>query len=147
MKVILQQDVKNLGEMGEIVRVKDGYGRNFLIPRGLAIVANDRNTRQLQHLQKVAAEKADKEKAESQELAKLIESTPLSFVVAASEEDDKIFGSVTNRDIAQKLAENSINVDRKNIILNEPIRSLGKFDVKISLKRGVTATASVLVQR
>ena len=147
MKVILQQDVKSLGEMGDIVRVKDGYGRNFLIPRGLAIIANERNTRQLQHLQKVAAEKADKERAESQELAKQIEATPLSFIVAASEEDDKIFGSVTNRDIAQKLAENSINVERKNIILPEPIRSLGKFDVKVSLKRGVTATVSVLVQR
>ena len=147
MKVILQQDVKSLGEMGEIVRVKDGYGRNYLIPRGLAIVANERNTRQLQHLQKVAAEKAEKEKAESQELAKQIEAVPLSFVVAASEEDDKIFGSVTNRDIALKLAEHDINIERKSIILAEPIRSLGKFDVKVSLKRGVTATVSVLVQR
>ncbi len=147
MKVILQQDLKNLGEMGQIVRVKDGYGRNYLIPRGLAIMANERNTRQLLHLQSMAAAKADKERVEAQELASKIEAIPLSFVVAASEEDDRIFGSVTNRDIAQKFEEHGLEVDRRSIILNDPIRSLGKFDVEVQLKRGVTATISVLVQR
>ena len=87
MKVILQQDVRNLGDMGDIVRVKDGYARNYLLPRSLAIIANEKNTRQLEHLKKMAEAKAEKERQASLELANRLENTPISFEVKIGEDD------------------------------------------------------------
>ena len=146
MNVILQQDVKNLGAMGDVVRVRDGYGRNYLIPRGLAILADEKNVRRLQHLQRMAQEKAEKERKEAQAIAEQLAEVSLSFTRESSE-DDKLFGSVTNRDIAAALSEKGHEIDRKNIELPEPIRTLGRFEVSISLNRGVKATMVVFVQR
>ena len=85
MKVILQQDVHNLGDMGDIVRVKDGYARNYLLPRGMAIIANEKNTRQLDHFKRMAEAKAEKERQSALELAKKLENTPISFEVKIGE--------------------------------------------------------------
>ena len=146
MKVILQQDVDFLGQMGDIVKVKAGYGRNYLIPRGLAIIANEKNERQLKHFQSMAQAKAAKELAEAKAFAAKIEAVKIGFVRNSSDEN-KMFGSVTTKDIVEALKEKDCAVNRKDIVLEEPIREFGSFDVSISLKRGVKATVSVIVQQ
>ena len=146
MKVILQQDVRNLGDMGDIVRVKDGYARNYLLPRGMAIIANEKNTRQLEHFQRMATAKAEKERQASLEVAKQLENTPISFEVKIGE-DDKVFGSVTSRDITERLNQNGFELDRKNIQLPAPLKTLGSHKVKVALKRGVTAEIEVYLQK
>jgi large subunit ribosomal protein L9 len=146
MKVILQQDVRNLGDMGDIVRVKDGYARNYLLPRGLAIIANEKNTRQLEHLKKMAEAKAEKERQASLELANRLENTPISFEVKIGE-DDKVFGSVTSKDIVERLGENGFALERKNVQLPSPLKTLGSHKVKVSLKRGVSAELEVYLQK
>ena len=102
MKVILQKDVSNLGKIGDIVRVKNGYGRNYLIPRGLAVIADERNQRVLDHQKRIAQSLATKQRAMVQELADKLQDTTLSFKRESSE-DGKLFGSVTKRDIAEEL--------------------------------------------
>ena len=146
MKVILQQDVRNLGDMGDIVRVKDGYARNYLLPRSLAIIANEKNTRQLEHLKKMAEAKAEKERQASLELANRLENTPISFEVKIGE-DDKVFGSVTSKDIVERLGENGFALERKNVQLPSPLKTLGSHKVKVSLKRGVSAELEVYLQK
>jgi large subunit ribosomal protein L9 len=103
MKVILQKDVPHLGVIGDLVKVKDGYGRNYLLPRGLAVLANESNTRQLNHQKRVAQTLAAKQLAAAEAAAKTISSTPVAFKLEAGE-DEKLFGSVTSRDIAEALA-------------------------------------------
>ncbi len=147
MKVILQKDTKNLGLMGDIVKVKDGYGRNYLIPRGLAVIADERNVRHLNHQKAIAQAKALKETDAAKAVAAQIAETQLTITREAGEEDDKLFGAVTNRDIAEALAEKGVEVDRRRIHLAEPIKSLGRFEVEISLNRGIKATVIVFVQR
>ena len=146
MKVILQQDVRNLGDMGDIVRVKDGYARNYLLPRGMAIIANEKNTRQLEHFKRMAEAKAEKEKQAAMELAKKLENTPISFEVKIGE-DDKVFGSVTSKDIVERLSENGFALERKNIQLPGPLKTLGSHKVKVSLNRGVSAELEVYLQK
>ena len=146
MKVILQKDVEHLGQMGDIVKVRDGYGRNFLIPRGLAILANEKNKRQLRHFQGMAQAKAAKELAEAQEFAAKIEGVTVGFVRNSSDED-KMFGSVTSKDIVEALSEKDIEISRKNIVLAEAIREFGSFNVTVQLNRGVKAQLPVVVQQ
>ena len=146
MKVILQQDVRNLGDMGDIVRVIDGYARNYLLPRGMAIIANEKNTRQLDHFKRMAQAKAEKEKQAALELAKKLENTPISFEVKIGE-DDKVFGSVTSKDIVERLTENGFELERKNIQLPSPLKTLGSHKVKVSLNRGVSAELEVYLQK
>ena len=146
MKVILQQDVPKLGDMGNIVKVRDGYGRNFLIPRGLAIIADEKNVRKLKHLQGIALAKAGKELAEAEAFAAQLSDVKLGFVRESSD-DEKLFGSVTSRDIEQALAEKELVVSRKNILLAEPIREFGSFKIEIQLNRGVKGTITVIVQK
>ena len=146
MKVILQQDVRNLGDMGDIVRVKDGYARNYLLPRGMAIIANEKNTRQLDHFKRMAQAKAEKERLSALDLAKKLENTPISFEVKIGE-DDKVFGSVTSKDIIERLTENGFELERKNIQLPSPLKTLGSHKVKVSLNRGVSAELEVYLQK
>ena len=146
MKVILQQDVRNLGDMVDIVRVKDGYARNYLLPRGMAIIANEKNTRQLDHFKRMAQAKAEKERQSALELAKKLENTPISFEVKIGE-DDKVFGSVTSKDIVERLTENGFELERKNIQLPSPLKTLGSHKVKVSLNRGVSAELEVYLQK
>ena len=146
MKVILQQDVDHVGMIGDIVRVKDGFGRNYLIPRGLAVIADERNVRRLNHQQRIAKAKAAKELAIAEAQAKKIAETQISINCEAGE-DDRLFGAITNRDIADAFKTAGVEIDRRRIALPEPIKALGRFEVQINLDRGVKATAVVFVQR
>lgn len=146
MRVILKQEVHNLGDAGEIVKVAPGYGRNFLIPRGYAIPASEGSIRQLEHQQRVAEAIRRKQLAGSKDLATKLEQTAITIRREAGE-DDKLFGSVTNRDIVDALAAEGIEVDRRAIQLDEHIRSIGLFTVPVRLHRQVTANVRVYVIR
>ena len=144
MKVILQQDVPHLGQIGDVVRVKDGYGRNYLVPRGLAVIADDRNVRQLQHLKRVADAKAAKLRTEAEALAARLSQTAVTIRREAGE-DDKLFGAVTNRDIAAALEAEGITVDRRQIQLDEPIKSICVATVDVKVARDVLGSVKVYV--
>ena len=144
MRVILQQDVEHLGQVGEIVRVKDGYARNYLVPRGLAVIADERNVRRLEHQKRQAASKAAKELAKAQAAATILEQNAVTIRRQAGE-DGKLFGAVTNRDIADAFAEDGFELDRRQIELEEPIKSLGLFNIPVKLDRGVRASVKVYV--
>ena len=146
MKVILQKDVPHLGTIGDLVKVKDGYGRNFLLPRGLAVLANESNTRQLNHQKRLAQTLAAKQKAAAAAAAKTISSTPVAFKLEAGE-DDKLFGSVTSRDIAEALAAKGVEVDRRKMTIDGALKEIGSFDVPVELGSGVTANIRVLIEK
>ena len=146
MKVILQKDVPHLGTIGDLIKVKDGYGRNFLLPRGLAVLANESNTRQLNHQKRLAQTLAAKQKAAAEAAAKTIESTPVAFQLEAGE-DDKLFGSVTSRDIAEALAAKGVDVDRRKMTIDGALKEIGSFDVPVELGSGVTANIRVLIEK
>jgi large subunit ribosomal protein L9 len=146
MRVILKQEVPHLGEAGEIVEVKPGYGRNYLIPRGLAIPASSGSVAQLEHQQRVADAIRRKQMSGAQSMAARLEGVAVTIHRTAGD-DDKLFGSVTNRDIAEALAAEGIEVDRRAIKLDENIRAIGLFNVPIRLHREVSATVRVFVMR
>lgn len=146
MKVILREEVKNLGHMGEIVSVKDGYARNFLIPQGLAVEANMGNVKELENEQKKIQQKAAKMKASAEELAAKISAVSVQIQAKAGEED-KLFGSVTAMDIAEALKAKGFDVDKKKIVLDEPIKRLGDFKVDIKVFPEVSAQVAVSVVR
>jgi len=144
MLVILQQDMPKLGTIGDVVKVKDGYGRNFLVPRGLAVIANTRNVKALDHLKRQSTRKADKATAEAEALAAQIAQTPVT-VKAEVGEEGKIHGAITNRDIAEALAQSGIEIDRRAITIAEAIKATGAYEVSISLGGEVSATLKVFV--
>ena len=144
MKVILQKDVDNLGQVGEVVKVKDGYGRNFLVPRGLAVIADSRNLGRLSHQKRVAEGKASKERASSLALAETLFHTAVSIKRKAGEEG-KLFGAVTNREIAEALKAEGVEIDRRQIILPEPIKNICVFQVPVKLAREVESQIKVYV--
>ena len=146
MKVILQKDVPNLGTIGDLVKVKDGYGRNFLLPRGLAVLADESNTRKLNHQKRLAQTLAAQQLAVAETAAKTIESTPVAFKLEAGE-DDKLFGSVTSRDIAEALAAKGVEVDRRKMTIDGALKEIGSFDVPVELGSGVTANIRVLIEK
>lgn len=146
MKVILQEDVKNVGNVGDVVNVADGFGRNFLIPRGLAVLADESNVKRLEHQKRVTAHKRAKLEKQAQELAEKLATAAVSIKRAAGEED-KLFGSVGNRDIAEALEADGFAIDRKNIMLDEPIRNIGVFNVPVKLPMGIKASVKVYVIR
>ena len=146
MRVILKSEVSKLGDAGDIVKVSDGYGRNFLIPRGLAIPASEGSVRELEHQKRVAEAIRRKKLQGAQALAKQLEGTAVS-IRRETGEDEKLFGSVTNRDIAQALAAEGLEIDRRAIQLDEPIRSIGLFNVPVRLHKDVTAQVRVYVIR
>jgi large subunit ribosomal protein L9 len=146
MKVILQEKVDNLGSTGDIVRVRDGYARNFLVPRGLAVVADEKNVHRLEHQKRVASARAARLLKEAQELSVKISANNITVKVEAGE-DNKLFGSVTNRDISEALAKDGFEVDKKLIVIDEPIRSLGVKVVKVHLHPSVDANLTVYVTK
>lgn len=145
MKVILQKDVNKLGKTGDVVRVKDGYGRNYLLPRGLAIIADERNQRVLAHQKRIAQSLASKQMAIIKELAEKIQDITLSFKRESSD-DGKLFGSVTNRDIAEALKENGVDIDRRRINIPAPLKEIGRTEVEIILSQEVKPTLTVFIQ-
>lgn len=144
MKVILREDVYNLGKSGELVSVKEGYARNFLLPRNLAMLANDANVRQLDHEKAVIELRQAKLKGTAQAEAKKLSNVAITITRKVGEQD-KLFGSVTALDVAEALAAAGHKLDRRWIHLPDPIRSVGQFPVEIRLHREVTATVTVTV--
>lgn len=137
MEIILKQDVKNLGSKDDIVKVKNGYGRNFLIPNGFAIIANESNKKQLAETQKQRAFKEQKLKEEALKIAKKLETLSVK-VGAKSGETGKIFGSVNNIQVADALKKLGIDVDRKNITLkDDAIKNLGNYTATVKLHKDV----------
>ena len=145
MKLILREDVENLGKGGELVEVKPGYGRNYLLPRGLAVPANPRNVRELEHQKAVAAAKAAKLKASAQAVAKRLSDTPLTLKRKVGEQD-KLYGSVTALDLAEALAARGLEIDRRHIDLSEPIKTIGAFEVPVKLHSEVVGKVKVTVE-
>jgi large subunit ribosomal protein L9 len=144
VKVILREDVPSLGDAGEVVTVKTGFARNFLIPQGKAIAATASNVRELEHQKRVIAERVARElKLLEGERAK-IEGVVVEIAAQAGEEG-RLFGSVTAAQISERLAERGLEVDRRRIALSEPIRQLGEHDVTVRLHRQVAATIKVKV--
>ncbi len=139
MQIILTQDVANLGKAGELVTVRPGYGRNYLVPRGLAVTATIHNKNQLEHERRAIERRVAKERAVASEIATRLNGMTLQFERRVGE-DDKLFGSVSNRDIADQLKRAGIELDHRVIELEHPIKALGKYEVNVRLAAGVAAT-------
>ena len=139
MQIILTQDVDNLGKAGELVSVRPGYGRNYLVPRGFAVSATVRNKNRLDHEKTLIERKVAKERASATELATRINGITLQFERMVGD-DEKLFGSVTNRDIADQLKRAGIDIDHRTIALDQAVKALGKYEVPVRLATGVIAT-------
>lgn len=146
MKLILTHEVTNLGAPGDIVEVKDGYGRNFLLPRKLAIEANAANKAVIDQMKAAAVRRSASEKHEAEALAKQFEGLSVSFQ-RRSGENEQLFGSVTSSDIADALEKKSFHIDRRKIQLHEPLKSVGEFDVPVKLHKDVTAHVKVIIEK
>lgn len=144
MEVILKEDVANLGHRGDVVKVADGYGRNFLLPRKLALQATLANKAVIEQMKAAAARRSAEEKVQAQALVAKLEPLTLSFT-RKSGENGQLFGSVTTADIASELAAKGFEIDRRKIQLSEPIKSLGNFTVSVKLHREVAAHIGVHV--
>jgi large subunit ribosomal protein L9 len=144
MQVILKENVKDLGHIGDVVSVKDGYARNFLIPKGLAVEANPKNIKALEHEKRKIHELAKKAKASAEELSVRVSGTTITIKAKAGE-DDKLFGSVTAMDIADALKKEGMDIDKKKIMLDEPIKRLGSYTVNVKIHSDVTAQLNVQV--
>jgi large subunit ribosomal protein L9 len=139
MQIILTQDVENLGKAGELVSVRPGYGRNYLVPRGLAVSATVRNRNRLDHEKSLIERRVAKERAGATEIAARINGMTLQFERIVGE-DEKLFGSVTNRDIAEQLKRAGVELDHRTIQLDQAVKAIGKYEVQIRLATGVVAT-------
>lgn len=144
MKVIFLKDVKGQGKKGEVKDVADGYARNFLLPRGLAKIADDSAMQQLKFQRKAEARRKDEERAEAEALAKKLAGMTFEFKAKAGE-GGRLFGSITSKQIGEKVAEHNMKIDRRKVILDEPIRSLGVTEVPIRLHPEVMGTIKVHV--
>ena len=144
MEVILKEDVANLGHRGDVVKVADGYGRNFLLPRNLALQATMANKAVIEQMKASAARRSATEKVQAEELLTKLEPVVLTFT-RKSGESGQLFGSVTSADIASELATRGFEIDRRKISLNEPIKALGNHEVAVRLHREVTAHVKVKV--
>jgi large subunit ribosomal protein L9 len=143
MKVILSEDVKNLGLMGEVVNVSDGYARNFLFPKKFAVEANTKNLKEFEHNKKIITEKAAKIKESFKSIADKLSSLTLT-IKAKTGEDDKLFGSVTNMNVAEALAAAGHDIDKKKIVM-EPIKKLGEYSATIKLHTDLSAEVKINV--
>ncbi|MFO8073415.1 MAG: 50S ribosomal protein L9 [Polyangia bacterium] len=144
MKVILKEDVPNLGESGSVVTVKPGYARNYLIPQGLAALATSRNVEMIEHQLREIQRQIDAAKAEASQVRERLGETSVTLTKPAGE-NEKLYGSVTTRDIAAALAAEGIEVDRRRIAIDEPIKSLGVYTVEIRLYGGEVGEVKVWV--
>jgi large subunit ribosomal protein L9 len=146
MELLLKEDVDNLGARGDLVKVKSGYGRNFLLPKGLAIQATPANIKQIELQRKALLKKAAVERDTASGQAELLAGLNLEFIRKVGEHGI-LFGSVTSMDIAEELAKRGYEIERKRIQLRDPIKEPGEYDVTVKLHREVTASVKVLVLR
>lgn len=144
-EVILREDLPNLGEIGDVVRVRPGYARNYLLPRGLAVEANRKNLRQLEHQKRVIAAKIERDRKGAETVAAKLHGLPLVMKAKAGE-GGRLFGSVTNIDIERRLAEIGHQIDRRRIFLDAPIKEIGTVPVEVDVGRGVRATLQIIVE-
>jgi large subunit ribosomal protein L9 len=144
MKVILREDVEKLGKAGDVVKVADGFGRNYLIPRQLAVPADVRNLKALEHDRRVIEARAKKSRKSAESLATRLASVSLTIPAKAGEEG-KLFGAITSRDIADAMEKAGVPVDRKNVLLQDPIKQLGDYKVKIKAGTDLQPEISVSV--
>lgn len=145
MEVILREDVADLGSVGDVVKVKPGFARNYLLPRGLAVIADKRNIHVLEHQKRLAADKRERDRKQAQGTADRLSSLRITLKARAGEEG-KLFGSVTNLDIEKALAAQGFSVERRRIRLEEPIKSIGEHVVPVHLGVGVDAKVTVVVE-
>lgn len=145
MEVILKEDVNNLGHRGEVVKVAEGYGRNFLLPKRLAIEATAANKAVIEQMKQSAVRRSVREKTDAESLVSQLDKVSLVFKRKVGEHEH-LFGSVTSAEIAQELERQGFNLDRRKIQLDEPLRQLGEFHVPVKLHREVTAHIKVAVQ-
>jgi large subunit ribosomal protein L9 len=146
MQIILQEDVEKLGTRGQVVEVKEGYARNFLLPRKLALEASAGNMKRLEKMRAVFAKKEAVEKGDAQKLAELLSGVSLEVTRKAGE-NDQLFGSVTSSDISEALAAQGFAVDKKKVTLADPIKLIGEYEVPLKLHREVTATVKLAVKK
>ena len=148
MKIVLRQDVPQVGEKWQVVTVKNGFARNYLIPKGYAVLATDSELRQVAEIQRVQGRKIAKQEAQSQALSEKIDGQKLVFTARASQDSGRLFGSVTAADIAEKLQQQvGEEIDRRKVVLDEPIRSTGDHHVTVHLVGRLRPQVTVTVER
>jgi large subunit ribosomal protein L9 len=146
MEVILKEDVPKLGSRGDVVRVAEGFGRNYLLPRKLAIEASTSNRKVIEQMKAAAVRRSAKEKSQAEELSQQFAGLAVTFQ-RRSGEHDQLFGSVTSGDIADALSKKGFDVDRRKVQLHEPLKSLGEFAVPIKLHKDVTTHLKVMIEK
>src|SRR5215467_7472369 len=146
MEVILKEDVAKLGSRGDVVKVAEGYGRNFLLPRKLAIEASAGNKKVIEQMKAAALRRSAKEKSQAEELSKQFDGLAVTFQ-RRSGDHDQLFGSVTSGDIADALAKKGFDVDRRKVQLHEPLKTLGEFTVPLRLHKDVTTHLKVMIEK
>jgi len=144
MEVILKEDITNVGKIGEVVRVRDGYARNYLLPRGLVLIANKKNLRTFEHQKKLVADQKQKVLRQAQGAAAQLGSVSLVIAMKVGEEG-RLFGSVTNIQIEKALKAQGVNIDRRKIHLDEPIKVAGDYEVPVRLAASLTVPLKVSV--
>jgi large subunit ribosomal protein L9 len=144
MRIILRENVPNVGKIGDVLTVADGFGRNYLLPRNLAVMANERNVAQFEHNKRVAQSRVTKARGEASEVAKKLEGLQLTVTRHAGE-DGRLFGSVTVREVADLLAEQGYQVDRRDLVMPDAIKQVGEYPLVVKLHEGVTAKINLSV--
>ena len=145
-RILLREDIDDLGARGEIVRVRAGYARNYLLPRKLAIQANAGNKAVIEQMKSASLRRSAKEKTQAEELAKQFDGVALSFQ-RRSGENDQLFGSVTSGDIVDALSKKGFNLDRRKVQLHEPLKTVGEFAIPVKLHKDVTAHLKVVIEK
>src|ERR1700745_3665892 len=146
MEVILKEDVAKLGSRGDVVKVAEGFGRNYLLPRKLAIEASSGNKAVIEQMKAASVRRSAKEKTKAAELAKKFDGLSVSFQ-RRSGEHDQLFGSVTSSDIADALEKKGFNIDRRKIQLHDPLKTMGEFTIPVKLHKDVTAHLKVVIEK
>lgn len=146
MEVILKEDVPKLGHRGDVIKVAEGYGRNYLLPRKLAIEATKANKVVIEQMKQAAVRRSAVEKADSEALSRQLEGVSVTLQ-RKSGDKDQLFGSVTSGDIAEALERKGFNIDRRKIQLHDPLKTLGEFDVPVRLHREVTSRVKVIIEK
>ena len=146
MEVILKEDIAKLGSRGDVVKVAEGYGRNYLLPRKLAIQASAGNKAVIEQMKSASLRRSAKEKTQAEELAKQFDGVALSFQ-RRSGENDQLFGSVTSGDIVDALAKKGFNLDRRKVQLHEPLKTVGEFAIPVKLHKEVTAHLKIVIEK
>jgi large subunit ribosomal protein L9 len=144
MEVILREDIERVGTRGQVVKVANGYARNFLLPKRLAVAATDSNRKIVEQERQAHLRREAKQKGEAEDLSKLLSGVTVVISQKAGE-SDQLFGSVTSKDVADALAQKNFTIDRRKVLMDEPIKQLGEFKVPVRLHKDVTAEVTVQV--